>query len=668
MAVEPERVGAHDRSGSVEGSRVTASATTPETSDRWLPAEGPVAELGTAFGGGPFYAATGGEEPSSIDPTLSLGHRDPDWAAETVSRPPRYDELGERARAAYAIWLRTGRRSPRAPTVWPLLYLYGLERRVLLDGDDDPALREEADALGRVYGHDPAVRRIVEALTLPRSAEPPRLVDEPLPDGLQVELGRRALASLPVDGAWALAWAWFHPDVPRLEAATHARETYARLWLIRFSERYPDGLVVRPRRRRLTLEYVPENPSLPTPLEITVADASDVFLTPGPLRALRELSGEVETELEAYVRWRVRHDDDDPGAAAVLPRVLLEGTTLQAKVAPALELVNGLLGSENAVLHASDPIIAAWQRVSGQERFSRADAVALAQILERDGLGIEPDVRFGGRPISDGSAAALFRLDGPPSATPSTAYATAVITLELCAAVAAADGTLHDAERALLVEQVGRVEGLTTAERSRLAAHELLLTRREVYPAEIAPRIADLPLEQREHLGRYLVEIARVDGVVTEDEHHTVRSVYGMLGLDPASADADLGIAPAPELTVSLDEHRLRATQASNNDVRDLLSAIFDDEEETGTPPPPDVTAVGTLDARHSALLADLAARGRATRADLEALASRHGVLPDGALDVINEAALDLTEEPVVEIEDDDSVTIAAGIYEEMRA
>ncbi len=346
-------------------------------------------------------------------------------------------------------------------------------------------------------------------------------------------------------------------------------------------------------------------------------------------------------------------------------------------------------------------------------------------MLERFGVGIEPDVRFGGRSISRRSPAVLFRQAGVPTTSPSDGYAAALVALELCAAVAAADGVVDDDEQAMLVEQVNRVENLTDSERVRLDAHRVLLTTSALPLDDVASRVVGLPEDQRLSLGAYLLAVARVDGKTTADELSVLRSVYELLDLDPGEVDRQLrprtiplqpqrppelftlrpstdaepdtaepsllSLAPADDLVVpadaeehraesvrlvQVDEDRLKERQADNHTVQTLLGAIFADDDgdeheeaapaEQSTTPPSGTIA--SLDTAHSALLRDLAGCDRTSRRDLERAAARHGVLPDGALDVINEAALDLTEDPVVDIHDDESVTIDPDIYQEMRA
>lgn len=684
---------------------------------QWVGPAAPVVVAGAELAG--LYVGPTGP-PEVVDLDLSVDVTAPDWDGTSVTRPPHYGELTPEARAAFLVWHRTGRRAPQAPATWALLHLYGLERRMLVDGDDDPDLRAEVAALEAVYRHDPDVARIGAALAgqFPRTT-PPDLADAPTPDALQVELGRRALASEQVDAVWALRWAWYHPDIPRREAARRTPDEFARLWTHHFTERFPDGMSVRPRRRRLTLDYVPANPSLPSPLELVVSDASDVFLTTAPARVLREISEQVESELTGFVRWRARHPEesvDSIRAAGVLPDPLLTGSAAENAARPLVDLADSLLGEKPHVVTDCDPFLRHWAHATGDE-VDRRDAVELAQVLERFSIGIEPDVRFGGRPISRRSTAVLFRQAGVPTTSPSDGYAAALVTLELCAAVAAADGVVDDDEQAMLVAHVNRVEDLTDSERARLDAHRVLVASSDLRLDDVAARMVGLPLAERHSLASYLLDLARVDGVVTDDEVRVLRAVHELLDLNPdeverrlrprvvplaprppveepaelftlqptdeeteSSEPALFVLAPAeplvetddrPERLVPVDEERLSARQADNEMVRSLLTAIFeDDDAEPGPVGAPAVAGdvVATLDPAHSALLRDLAGRGHTTRRELEAAAAQYGVLPDGALDVINEAALDRTEDPVVDIHDDESVTVDLDVYQEMCA
>lgn len=109
---------------------------------------------------------------------------------------------------------------------------------------------------------------------------------------------------------------------------------------------------------------------------------------------------------------------------------------------------------------------------------------------------------------------------------------------------------------------------------------------------------------------------------------------------------------------------RITETEA----VAALLAEIFtagDDtaEHDTRAHTPGDVTG---LDAAHGRLLAAVATRSTWSGAEFAALAAEQGLLPAGALDVINEAAVELTGQAA--IEGDDLLSFDADVVREMLA
>jgi len=104
--------------------------------------------------------------------------------------------------------------------------------------------------------------------------------------------------------------------------------------------------------------------------------------------------------------------------------------------------------------------------------------------------------------------------------------------------------------------------------------------------------------------------------------------------------------------------------------VSTLLHGIFADEETETAPGPTRFDNAGTeaiegLDAEHSAFVRALGQHEKWERPALEALAEHHGLLLDGALDMINEAAFDHCDGPCIE-EDNDTFVLDRTIHEEM--
>jgi hypothetical protein len=125
------------------------------------------------------------------------------------------------------------------------------------------------------------------------------------------------------------------------------------------------------------------------------------------------------------------------------------------------------------------------------------------------------------------------------------------------------------------------------------------------------------------------------------------------------------GPAPAGPSGVLLSQETITRTMAETEAVSALLAEIF---VEDGPAPRPaqDTQPPGHLDRAHSDLLRDLAARPSWARPDFVALARRHGLLPDGALDLLNEVAMDTAGEPVCE--GDENLTVNSHILQELLA
>ena len=139
---------------------------------------------------------------------------------------------------------------------------------------------------------------------------------------------------------------------------------------------------------------------------------------------------------------------------------------------------------------------------------------------------------------------------------------------------------------------------------------------------------------------------------------------YELLGRDAGSVHADLhrvssGRAPErderPGAGLALDPARLAQKLAETKRVSALLGDVFQDEEEAA--PQGEVSAaegprIAGLDVAHSALLLRLAERSDWPRAEVEELAEGLGLLTDGALDTLNDAAFEAVGDPLWEGED----------------
>ncbi|MFC7761753.1 TerB N-terminal domain-containing protein [Catellatospora bangladeshensis] len=720
----------------------------------WVPHDQPVQLGPLLIDGGLFYLGQGLEsvhgmvEPALIDPSLRIDLKNPDHEGRGLDYWPAYEDLSPRARAAYLSWLADGRRSPQAPIGYVFLYFYGLERRVLVDLSHDanafqdlPAIEAEVTRLLSVYGRSDSFRSyasgfldLIRAMRLgstPGSLpkRPPALSDDhwSVPLMLRLGLGSFAASGTPVPTDWARAWAWYHPSIYPRTPQTRCAEEFEKLFELRYTQRFNEGIRLRPGKSRVRLSYHPASAGIDSQ-DIPLRDFPDVFEQAAPTRMLTDLVDSVTGELDAYSRWLGRNPQGrgSLAAMALLPAELADNRS--STVAALQQWAETHLGGRRVAVVNGAELIAFWPGTD-QARLPKADFVALAQLLSRLGFGIEPDIRFGGPALAQ--TAVLFRDEGETSRTAGPAYTAAATLLLLAVAVSAADGEVSVEEQEHLLSHLKHALELNRSEQVRLEAHLHWLIVSGVKLAGVKKRVEALAPDRLVEIGDFLVTVAAADGVISPEEVATLSKIYGLLGLDPATVFGKLHHAasrppsanrptpaigpvvvrpasqapieyaipvippsssnqlatatrrpasasvPPPSDAFTLDSEAIAVKLHETATVSALLSSIFtDDDVMVNTSPTTWVTSadpnasseqadrIAGLDSGHGALLRDLASKPSWTRAGFEDLAARHGLMPDGAIDVLNEAAYEKAGEPV--IEDDGDLQINQYAFGEM--
>ncbi|SDG20452.1 Uncharacterized conserved protein, tellurite resistance protein B (TerB) family [Lentzea fradiae] len=644
-----------------------------------------------------------------VDPTLPIDWRKPDLAGQDMDYWPAYHSMTPRSRAAYLLWLESGRWAPDAYIGYVFLYFYGLERRALVDARQDPDARAdlprilgEVVRLLSVYGGNSSFRgyatefqQVLCALITKGEGAAPDPAEHDRwspPLTLRAGVGRFAAEKLPVPVEWAWSWAMLHPEIYPRTPVTRCPDEFRALFNVRYQARYTDGMKVRPLKGRVALSYRPASGGLGT--TSLSLDVPDVLTAAAPTKALKALVESCTDDLDAYSRLIGRQ----PEAAGTLPALALLPDELFTGDLDGLRPVRDLVGRtlpddvRQARFELAD-LTSLWpSRTPG--KFAKADAVGLAQLLDKLGVGIEPDVRMGASVHSAGPAV-LFRVTAAQPTTATPEYTAATTLLHLAAVVSAADDDVSAAERDHLVSHLESSLHLTPGERCRLTAHLDWLLASKLKLTGLTKRLGALTDAQRSHVAEFATAIAAVDGVVSPAEVDTLRKIYKLLGQEPDSVYTELHAltatparpAPATEPVVvvpadtgptghlippppkpeppagaiRLDPALVEAKMRESAAVAALLADVFDDEPDETAPQPPapvvEVELVGPLDAAHSTLLRKLAAHPSWSRADFDALCAETALLPEGALDVLNEAAIEVADEPVVE-DDGDKLVI----------
>lgn len=445
-------------------------------------------------------------------------------------------------------------------------------------------------------------------------------------------------------------------------------------------------------KTRLKVSHSPASPSLRGSSNLEKRfELPDVTVLSSPMQKLQRLADTSVAQLDAYSRYIGRNTDKAQSADAMLelPFSLWPDQYRQPieQLRATIEKVDKPLATKFEKLQELFPD---WHDASRQKYQS------LARALSEAGLGIEPDIKFGGKvPNSDGTVV-LFSddaLHAHPGPTPE--YATAALTLHLAVSVSAADGDVAEEERHLLLRQLEAWMHFNASAKRRLQAHLRLLVTEPPGLNNLKKRIEVLPLNAREALGEFLAQVAKADNEVTPAEVKLLEKIFKMLGLEAKSVYSMLHVAaeapvpvrtmevasagysiPSPptpkEVGIELDMSRIAALHAESEKVSSILGAIFAEEiaQPESVPEPLEIEAVIQdsvmgLDAEHTALIHVLCTRPEWTREELEELAQDRGILLDGVLERINEAAFDKHDQPFSE--GDDPVEINQEVVREIQ-
>lgn len=705
---------------------MTSSLVRPEAV--WVPPGVTTQVAGRQIPGGMVFVGTGlralnrmGVEPALIDPKLRVSFGPGAVSGAGLNYWPSYSTISPDHRAAYLGWLAAGRAAPGEYIGYVFLFFYGLERRVLDPSFPCPqeelaVITDEVERLLETYSGNGSFQgyagQFLEDVLLPRlPGRSPRAAASGSSGGtisprdVRRELQECATGSLPIPAELVYQWAVANPSTRLGTAAQRCRADFHRLLVARYSERFGEGLKVRGRAGNPITQYRPASAGFAGPVEIRLDPERVPRIVPDDIPArLQGLVDECVADLDAYSRWIGRHPGLERTAAslALLPPELIDSDR-RALVTDLIAAIEGGLATETFGSVPGATLLSHWP-LNGESSVGKADYVGMAQLLEKLGYGMEPDIRFGGGRFEANEAVVVYRLPKDVMSAPTAELNAATLLLHLTALVAVADGSVSQDEEAHLIDHLERAMKLSESERLRLQARFTWLVRSAPGFAGIKRRVEALGEAQREAIGEFLVGVAGADGKLAAAEVETLERVYRRIGLESGSlyshihalsTGADDDDAPTTILKADMrpSGHRIPAPRAGAGGRKEgvalntalvekklqqsaavaaLLGSVFASEDaplvpqrgQTPEAPQSAPALVPGLDGSHSELLRRVAERGAWPRAEFDSLANSLGILPDGALDSLNSAAYELTGGPV--LEDGDPVTVELAVVAEM--
>ncbi|NQT63970.1 MAG: TerB N-terminal domain-containing protein [Candidatus Marinimicrobia bacterium] len=689
----------------------------------WVSSGKPVNISGEHIPGGMLYVGNylqpaGGYssvEPSLINPKLNVNFNNPDIDGSGMSYWPSYADIDPSSRAAYINWLSSGRSDPNYSIGYVFLFFYGLERRVFVDTrNSEQAVSEiseitfEVKRLLDIYGSNWSfngyANRFLEAVQIMQSPErqynfPPPIerTSWELPINLRMGIGQLISEGKPISSAWAYSWILLHPDTRLRTPATRCGDDLKALFNIRYIAKYGNGMTLKPNKSRLNISIHPASHGIGQ-VKIPCGDLPDISRVTGPVNKLRKIIEDCTDLLDPMSRYLGRNPDQEGSLEAfgLLPLELIETKTNPAADSIKNWISDKLGDNQQTAVDASE-LIALWTDtdVAG---LSKKESVALAHLLEKFGHGLEPDPRFGGTNLKAIGKAIIFSLEKNSPKVPTEEYQAATVLLRLAAIISGIDGTVAESERDYLEAHVEKALKLSKGEKQRIKAHLDWLLYDPPGLAGMKKRVESLQASEKSSIAAFCLGVAGADGHIDPSEIKILNKLYPMLGysedevfthihsmmsggnipdapvtIQKAGDDqhgfkvpSEVNIEQIQKNGVDLDMSIVRAKLEETATVTQILGDIFDEEEPEEVPILSDQqkeNTIGPLDPAHSLLLRELVKQSEWRRSEFEILAERHGLLPDGALDILNDAAYELCDEPL--LEGDDPIEVEMDLVKE---
>jgi hypothetical protein len=305
----------------------------------------------------------------------------------------------------------------------------------------------------------------------------------------------------------------------------------------------------------------------------------------------------------------------------------------------------------------------------------------IGALLDKIGIGFEPDARYGPRGLSHDCDVILFKsADGAPVNCARPTYRAALTMIEVAALAAAADGNIVHEEVEFIIAELKAALELSNCERVRLFAFAWVTLRNLPWQQEVMDRLAKLPEQDRRRVAQSAMSAVLADGRILSAEVRFVENLYKVLGYPTQEIEIGLHrntVAADTPVVVAIEQHvagtpippslqpewtghainraRVERIKRETAAVSALLAGIFADDMPTSAivvrEPGSNYVTHGFegLDEAHGQLLAAVISVRVISRADFEGRARSLRLLPDGALETINQWGFDTFEEAVLE-------------------
>ncbi|MEI5639324.1 MULTISPECIES: tellurite resistance TerB family protein [unclassified Pseudoalteromonas] len=677
--------------------------TTNKQKGRWISEDEQLSVNGRQLAKGFFYfggvmnSLDGyGIEPSLVDdkrPASSPAVDSEIYSDESLGYWPTYASLSKGCRGAYLDWLASDRSNPNTPIGYVFIYFYGFERRVIenksnnqISDEEYIAIFEEVLRLNSVFNANRSFRGYSANFLELMALQKPALFEDRLSDipetnnalSFKVKLATTVANGKPVTAPLALEWLKNTFEYSLKTPARRCEEEFSQLFQIRFSDKFGEGISVKPNKTKLRLSYNAASNGVHG-VDLELGDLPDPSILKGPIKKLIPIAEQCTEELNSYSRYLGKADTSRNDIAALM---LLPKELANEENSPVIETfkswANQIISSNNGLTKVKD----FWTHTGTPlpKAFNKKENELVANLAAKAEIGIAPDQRFHHAKLKIDDNIVLFSPGHGEFFEPSSAFNQVSLAIRLGAMVATIDGTVDQHEKIALQTLINHDDKLSPSEKNSLNAYLTWRLNAPVNNTGLKARIEKLGVPQVEFLKRFMLSIALADGRIDASEIKQIEKLYTSLGLDKSLVTSDIHAftsskqpisatskgASIDKSTFQLDEGILAMHESDTNDAKIMLESIFavDEEAELGVSPTADINEEG-LDSPYKELFETLIAKESWPRKEVHELCSKLNIMVDGALETINDWAYDKVDAPI--LDDDGDIYVDLEIVEELK-
>jgi uncharacterized tellurite resistance protein B-like protein len=462
---------------------------------------------------------------------------------------PSYRSCNPSQRAAYLQWLYGGRSHRVVDLGYVFIFFYGLERRIVVDGQDHECVARELIRLLPIFGQSNsfvgyATRLLWLAIYL--SVDHGGMPDDVLVDAIRLTNRWRDgslefyLAYLSrtqgrIDGDACYAWAEQDQRAMRSIVCVRHAEKFKKLFMRRVDDSFPEGVPFPCTTRNKAISYHPASSTLLSAQHAMITASGQAMPTLEPRRSpcteLIQIWNNCIEQLKAFDRASRKATSEVASEAyEALPIELRDGDH------PELEHWNRLISrvtDEDGWTLVSVNELARIKGIKQRSSFTKSQTLSILNTADALGFAIEPDYRITGKNFRWNEPVAIFNCEMAKCDDRSVEkFRTAAFLLELGLSVAVSDNEVDERELEAIKRHIEAELDLPPDLTKRLSAlRHLMIAKGPTLKTVPQTFLAALSKNQRKAIGSYLVSVAAADQIVTNTEKNVLRAAFQKLSL-----------------------------------------------------------------------------------------------------------------------------------------